>query len=191
LIISIVFYPNIINFFFLRKSKITIKPIIWVFIFLLSHNQVKALKVDFSSEKILKRSHELIAMGMGFDFDDKRIPHLDKNNIQKYMNNDILFFKKNIFLSQNDLNNIDIKSLESINLNLLDNFSVDLDSRKKFQKVYFNSSNIKVDKVFFTNSNGYLIGYAISNSNFKFFNNKENKFLGIVSGEEIIHNVYY
>jgi len=179
-ILMILYRSNFIKFFLIIDNKNKIKKYKFLFFFLLVlmlHNQIKAIFIDYNAEKILLRSESLIALTLGIQGNSsKKIPHLDSSNINLYINEKLFIFNKGIFES---LKNITNKKLTNI-INYFDLTNIEIVPNKKFNysRISFSIENLEIDKVYFKDDNENIIGYAISDNNFRLIKKNKKKFIG-------------
>jgi len=174
-----------------KNNTIKFKFILFVFLILISHNQFKAIKVDYDSHKILSRSEGLVALSLGIKTDHSNIPHLSENNINLYLDGKLFIFKTNIFETLSNLANKNL--LNRIEKEDLSDLDIVTSKESNYTRISFATDNIEIDKVYFKNRNGNVIGYAISNSYFSFIKQKNKKFIGyfLTSSNDEEFFIYY
>jgi len=193
-IVMLIIYLEYIKkylFTYEAKNKLTVKPLFFLFIFFLSVYQFKAIKVDYSSEKILNRSYEIMGLLLGISINDRRIPHLDTENIIQYHDEKLFFFNKNIFHSYQELQMICCNFANSLDVEKLNNLAFKNNLTHKYKKVIFSSSSINQDIVYFKDVKGNISGYAISQNLFSFLPVKNKLFVGIDLNNDNISEIYY
>ena len=177
----IIYHEKLKKYFYKSSNKLNIKPVLVIFLLLMMFVQIKAIKIDYSAEKILLRSQELIALTLDIDFSKKRIANLDRFNTKIFMNSQIFNFKDELFLPFENIK-FKNKDINIIKLDKLKNLLIESDSNKLYSKITFNLDMENIKKVYFIDNNEEITGYAISQNNFKFISSKKNRFMGISKG---------
>ena len=123
----IIYFQVLKKYLFTYESIniLVIKPSFFLIVFFISIYQFKALKIDYSSEKILNRSYEIMGLLLGVTITDRRIPHLDTENIIEYNDEKLFFFDKKIFYTPKELQMFCCDFANSLDVTKLNNFVVE------------------------------------------------------------------
>jgi hypothetical protein len=124
------------------------------------------------------------------DYDKKRIPHLNNENIKKYLNSRLFNFKNDLFYPP-DIQTIKLDDYHKVPIEDLREISLRDSQNKAFKKIAFNFDLKNTKKIYFLDIHGEFVGYSISQNNFKYINSKENKFVGIIKGNDLPTHILY
>jgi hypothetical protein len=193
-IMMILYHSSLKKYFFIydkEKRLIKFKFLLFLYLILISHNQLKAIKVDYDSQKILSRSEGLIALSLGINSDYSKIPHLNTTNINQYLEDKLFIFKRNIFETLHDIQNKNL--LNRLKSDDLLNLNIDIKRNFNYSRISFSTDKIQSDKVYFKNNEGVVMGYAISNNYFSFMEKKKKTFIGyfITGMSDDEFSIYY
>ena len=193
IVMLIIYFQVLKKYLFTYESNniLVIKPSFFLIVFFISIYQFKALKIDYSSEKILNRSYEIMGLLLGVTITDRRIPHLDTENIIEYHDEKLFFFDKKIFHSPKELQMLCCDFANSLDVTKLNNFVVENHEIQKYKKISFSSNLINHNTVYFKDIKGNISGYAVSQNFFRFFPNKDKHFVGIDLNNDNIGEIYY
>ena len=186
----VLYYESIKKYFYKNTKFLSITPLLIGLLTLMIIVQLKALQVDYSAKKILQRSQELIALTLDVDYDKKRIPHLNNENIKRYLISRLFNFKNDLFYPP-DIETIKLDDYHKVPIEDLRKISLRDSQNKSFKKIAFNFDLKNTKKIYFLDIHGEFVGYSISQNNFKYINSKENKFVGIIKGNDLPTHILY
>jgi len=152
--------------------------------------QLKALQFDYSSKKIVQRSQELIALTLNVDYDQKRIPHLNSENLKNYLNSRLFNFKNDLF-SPPYLNRINFGEYNKVPIEAISEISFRESQNKNFYEITLSFDLRNIKKIYFLGIHDEIIGYAISENNFNYIDSKLNRFVGISKGSVFPTHILY
>lgn len=186
----ILYYKNIRIYFYKNTNHLSITPLLVSLLLLMIIVQLKALQFDYSSKKIVQRSQELIALTLNVDYDQKRIPHLNSENLKNYLNSRLFNFKNDLF-SPPYLNRIKFGEYNKVPIEAISEISFRESQNKNFYEITLSLDLRNIKKIYFLGIHDEIIGYAISENNFNYIDSKLNRFVGISKGSVFPTHILY